>query len=126
MSRLECLIEYWRHFQTPIKKAARLFKASGLLWRLIQTFKQIQETNKSGEKKAGISISSTPGLDLNINSSRANNIKSEFEQTLFRYLDIKKSLINNLLKGDHIAAIGNTPFDFNHNNIWIVILLLLI
>lgn len=35
-------------------------------------------------------------------------------------------LINNLLKGDHIAAIGNTPFSFNHENIWIVILLLLL
>ena len=35
-------------------------------------------------------------------------------------------LINNLLKGDHIAAIGNTPFNFNHDNIWIVILLLLL
>jgi len=35
-------------------------------------------------------------------------------------------LINNLLKGDHIAAIGNTPFSFNHDNTWIVILLLLL
>lgn len=35
-------------------------------------------------------------------------------------------LINNLLKGDHIAAIGNTPFSFNQDNIWIVILLLLL
>lgn len=35
-------------------------------------------------------------------------------------------LINNLLKGDHIAAIGNTPFNFNHDNIWIVSLMLLL
>lgn len=35
-------------------------------------------------------------------------------------------LINNLLKGNHIAAIGNTPFSFNENNIWIIIILLLL
>lgn len=35
-------------------------------------------------------------------------------------------LINNLLKGNHIAAIGNTPFSYNHENIWIVIVLLLL
>lgn len=33
-------------------------------------------------------------------------------------------LINNLLKGNHIEAIGNTPFSFDQNNIWIVIGLL--
>jgi len=35
-------------------------------------------------------------------------------------------LINNLLKGNHIAAIGNTPFSFNHDNNWVVIVLLLL
>ncbi|MEN8964551.1 MAG: chloride channel protein [Polaribacter sp.] len=35
-------------------------------------------------------------------------------------------LINNLLKGNHIAAIGNTPFSFNHDNIWLVIFFLLL
>ena len=34
-------------------------------------------------------------------------------------------VMNNLLKGDHIAAIGNTPFNINLENIWIVIALLL-
>ena len=34
-------------------------------------------------------------------------------------------IINNLLKGDHLAAIGNTPFNLDLNNIWIVIALLL-
>lgn len=34
-------------------------------------------------------------------------------------------LINNLLKDDHIAAIGNTPFNLDLNNIWIVIALLI-
>ena len=35
-------------------------------------------------------------------------------------------LINNLLKGNHIEAIGNTPFSFDENNVWIVIILLLL
>ena len=35
-------------------------------------------------------------------------------------------LINNLLKGNHIEAIGNTPFSFDKQNVWIVIGLLLI
>jgi len=34
-------------------------------------------------------------------------------------------LINNLLKDDHIAAIGNTPFNLDLSNIWIVIGLLI-
>lgn len=35
-------------------------------------------------------------------------------------------LINNLLKGNHIAAIGNTPFNFDSDNIWVVVILLLL
>jgi len=34
-------------------------------------------------------------------------------------------VMNNLLKGDHIAAIGSTPFNLDLDNIWIVIALLL-
>ncbi|MFI1744506.1 chloride channel protein [Thalassobellus sediminis] len=34
-------------------------------------------------------------------------------------------IMNNLLKGDHLAAIGNTPFQLDLSNIWIVIALLL-
>lgn len=34
-------------------------------------------------------------------------------------------IMNNLLKGDHLTAIGNTPFDLDLSNIWIVIGLLL-
>lgn len=34
-------------------------------------------------------------------------------------------IMNNLLKGDHLAAIGKTPFNFDLSNIWIVIALLL-
>ena len=34
-------------------------------------------------------------------------------------------IMNNLLKGDHLAAIGKTPFDLDLSNIWIVIALLL-
>lgn len=33
--------------------------------------------------------------------------------------------INNLLEGDHIAAMGQTPFDDYTHNIWVVILLLI-
>ncbi|WP_397444905.1 chloride channel protein [Polaribacter sp. R77954] len=35
-------------------------------------------------------------------------------------------LINNLLKGNHIEAIGNTPFPFDKTNIWILVGLLLL
>lgn len=34
-------------------------------------------------------------------------------------------LINNLLEGDHIAAIGKTPFNVDLTNVWIVIALLI-
>ena len=34
-------------------------------------------------------------------------------------------VINNLLKGDHLTAIGNTPFNLDLSNIWVVIALLL-
>lgn len=35
------------------------------------------------------------------------------------------NLINNLLDGNHIAALGKTPFDEHLDNIWVVILLLM-
>src|SRR5690606_25558729 len=35
------------------------------------------------------------------------------------------NLMNNLLKGDHLAAIGKTPINLDLSNIWIVIGLLL-
>ncbi|APY10748.1 chloride channel protein [Seonamhaeicola sp. S2-3] len=35
------------------------------------------------------------------------------------------NLMNNLLKGDHLAAIGKTPMNLDLNNIWIVIALLI-
>ena len=34
-------------------------------------------------------------------------------------------IMNNLLKGDHLAAIGNTPFNLDLSNIWVVIALIL-
>ncbi|MFV9551603.1 chloride channel protein [Algibacter sp. PT7-4] len=34
-------------------------------------------------------------------------------------------IMNNLLKGDHLAAIGTTPFNLDLSNVWIVIALLL-
>jgi len=34
-------------------------------------------------------------------------------------------LINNLLKDDHLAAIGNTPFNLDLENIWVIIALLI-
>ncbi|MCK0130433.1 chloride channel protein [Flavobacteriaceae bacterium F08102] len=34
-------------------------------------------------------------------------------------------LINNLLKGNHVAAIGSTPFNSNLDNVWVVITLLI-
>jgi CIC family chloride channel protein len=34
-------------------------------------------------------------------------------------------IMNNLLKGDHLAAIGDTPFNLDLSNIWIVIALIL-
>lgn len=34
-------------------------------------------------------------------------------------------IMNNLLKGDHLAAIGKSPFNFDLSNIWVVIALLL-
>lgn len=34
-------------------------------------------------------------------------------------------LMNNLLKGDHLAAIGKTPFNLDLSNIWVVIALLI-
>ncbi|WP_299016284.1 chloride channel protein [uncultured Polaribacter sp.] len=35
-------------------------------------------------------------------------------------------LINNLLEGNHLAAIGDMPFNFDKNNIWLIILFLLL
>jgi len=74
---------------------------------LIQKFKSVNESSKNKSGKAGIKISETPGLELSTDSSSVHSIKSEFEQTLVRYLDIKKSLINNLIKIKEILQIDH-------------------
>lgn len=74
---------------------------------LIQTFKKVNESNKNKSAEAGLKISTEPNLSLSASENSAQSVKSEFEQTLVKYLDIKKSLINNLIRIKGILQIDH-------------------
>lgn len=74
---------------------------------LIQSFKRINESNNNKASSANVKISETPSIELSSNSTSVQSVKSEFEQTLVKYLDIKKSLINNLIKIKEILQIDH-------------------
>lgn len=74
---------------------------------LIQTFKKVNESSNSKAGKGGIKISKAPSFELSADISSSQSIKSEFEQILVRYLDIKKSLINNLISIKNILQIDH-------------------
>ncbi|WP_413512154.1 hypothetical protein [Myroides odoratus] len=65
---------------------------------LIQSFKMINENSNNQNGNSSIKISESPGIEFSTNSTSTQSAKSEFEQTLIKYLDIKKCLINNLIK----------------------------
>ena len=56
------------------------------------------ETNNEKNNKTGIELSQTPKLILNNENVSKKSIKQEFNNTFVTYLDIKKCLIENLLK----------------------------
>lgn len=74
---------------------------------LIQTFKKINSDSVINEVGAKLQISSNPSIEIAGNNNTAQNVKSEFEQTLVRYLDIKNSLIKNLIRIKHILDIDH-------------------
>lgn len=74
---------------------------------LIQTFKKVNENSKNKSGKAEMNISKDPSIELSADASSIQSVKSEFEQTLVKYLDIKKSLINNLIRIKSILKIDH-------------------
>src|SRR5690606_15440955 len=68
---------------------------------------RINESSNNKLDKAGVRISKTPSLELTSNSTSVQSAKSEFEQTLVKYLDIRKSLINNLIKIKDILKVDH-------------------
>jgi predicted transcriptional regulator len=74
---------------------------------LMNTFKRIDESKKEKSGKIDLNIAKNPSLSVSGNSSSGQMVKSEFEQTLVKYLDIKKSLINSLIKIKNILNIDH-------------------
>lgn len=74
---------------------------------LITSFKQINENSHNNNRNLGVKISSNPSLDGSIGIASSSSIKTEFEITLINYLDIKKSLIDNLTKIKQILDIDH-------------------
>lgn len=72
---------------------------------LIQSFKRINENSSKHSGNAGLKIAESPSIKFSTSSATTQTAKSEFEQTLVKYLDIKKSLINNLIKIKNILNI---------------------
>lgn len=74
---------------------------------LIQTFKKINESKDDKAANVSVNVSQNPSLGLSASANSAQSVKSEFEQTLVKYLDIKKSLINNLIHIKEILSIDH-------------------
>jgi DNA-binding PadR family transcriptional regulator len=74
---------------------------------LIQSFKRINESSNQQSGSTGLRLSQTPEFEVSIGSATTQSAKSEFEQTLVKYLDIKKCLINNLVKIKGILKIDH-------------------
>ena len=55
----------------------------------MNTFKRVDESKKEKSGKLDLSISQTPSVGISANASSGQMIKTEFEQTLVKYLDIK-------------------------------------
>ncbi|MGQ7870711.1 hypothetical protein [Sunxiuqinia sp. sy24] len=74
---------------------------------LIQTFKRVDESSVNNSKNIDLKLSEKPSLSAGAKSSSLNSAKSEFEQTLIKYLDIKKCLISNLIRIRDILNISH-------------------
>jgi len=72
---------------------------------LVTSFQNTQENNDSLKTNAAIKLSQNPSVELGIDKSTNGSIKKEFESTLVTYLDIKSSLINNLIQIKNILEI---------------------
>jgi DNA-binding MarR family transcriptional regulator len=75
---------------------------------LITVYKNIVEKAANTGSAAGINISAkNAGFNLELTESQKEKIKKEFESALVSYLDIKKCLIENLLKIRNILSVKN-------------------
>ena len=74
---------------------------------LVKNFKQINENASEDSLNAKIKVSATPNLEFGASTKSSANIKTEFESTLYNYLDIKKSLISKLTKLKSILSIDH-------------------
>lgn len=74
---------------------------------LITSYKQINQDSQGKSLKGGFSFSETPKLDLSAEKTTNQTTKTEFETTLVSYLDIKKSLIDNLTRIKEILEIDH-------------------
>lgn len=74
---------------------------------LITSFKQVNQNIQDKTLKGGLSISDKPKMEVSAESSKIHSIKTEFESTMVNYLDIKKSLIDNLMRIKNILNIDH-------------------
>lgn len=74
---------------------------------LITSFKQINEKSGGKSLKGEITVTEIPKLNLSADKTSSQTSKTEFESTLVNYLDIKKSLINNLTRIKDILEIDH-------------------
>lgn len=72
---------------------------------LVTSYQNTQEKKDSSGSNASIKLSQTPSLELGVDKTLNASIKREFESTLITYLDIKSSLINNLIQIKNILEI---------------------
>jgi len=72
---------------------------------LVQTIKEHTEQANKSSKNIAVDLSNKPKLTAGAQSNHDTVVKKEFNNILFSYLDIKNSLIENLLKIKEIIKI---------------------
>ncbi|HLO58625.1 MAG TPA: hypothetical protein VK179_07775 [Bacteroidales bacterium] len=74
---------------------------------LVTTFKQTNEDSRGKTLQGGFSLSESPKLDVSSEKKNNHSVKTEFESSLINYLDIKKCLIDNLMRIKTILEINH-------------------
>lgn len=74
---------------------------------LITSFKQVNQNSQEKSQKGGFTVSDKPKLELSAETSKNQTTKTEFETTMVNYLEIKKSLIDNLVRIKEILGIDH-------------------
>lgn len=72
---------------------------------LATLIKTSHEQSLNSDSSVGLDLSTSPSLNLEVGEKNYESFKKEFDNTIYKYLDIKNCLISNLLKIKEITGL---------------------